>query len=334
MAFILGQKILDIIFLKKVRRNLRPKIAYLMHQNKLKRLKNAPKNVYSLKNLNCAIVHSGKEITDFKKQNQFIFDKYWQLDQQTMKSDVKEGTQRGWCCYCNKEVEFTWNVLPQFTPHIMLTERMICPECQNFNRVRALIHVLKTFDEKPSGKKIYCYEQTTPFYESLKKWLTPQNELIGSEYMGFDKKPGEIVNGIRHEDAMNMSFADNELDYILSNDVYEHVPDIDKTLKEAYRTLKAGGKLIFHIPFYVWREKTLKRAEIKDGEIIYLEEKEYHGGFSAEDPNGCLVYYNYGCDIFDIMKNAGFKNAYGVAIADENYVNIDYDPIVIFVGEK
>ena len=290
---------------------------------------------YKFKNYNCAIVHNYEEIKEFGEKTANISDKYYLLNKTSKEKNITKGKVRGWCCCCNKKTDFNWQIIPKYSNDILFNESFCCPICKMNNRQRALIHIFKMFEKSnPQNKKIYCYENDTVFMQYLKSKFCINNEIIGSEFFGFDKKPGEIINGVRHEDCMNLSFKDNELDYILSNDVFEHVPDIHKSLKEALRCLKVGGKLIFHIPLDLNREQTLKRAEIINGEILYKAPKEYHGGFSYTDPEGCLVFYNFGRDIFDIIKDAGFSNTYGITVQDEKFVNISSMPLVFFVCEK
>ena len=292
-------------------------------------------NRYDFKNWNCRIVRSYEEYRRFGEENKSITAKCFEIDEQNLKHGVHEGIIRGKCSFCDKKVDFIWKLRPQYSEHILFTEVLFHTGCHMTARQRAVIQLFKIFEKNnPVNKKIYIYEQTTPFYENYKNCWGKDNEIIGSEYLGFDKKPGEIVNGIRHEDSMNLSFKDNELDYMISNDVFEHVPDIDLSLKEAKRCLKPGGKLLFRIPIEWEREKTFKRAEFNNGEITYLAEKIYHGGFQHDGSDGSLLVYNYGQDIFDIVKRAGFKDAYGVAVLDKKYVNIDYTPILVFVCEK
>jgi ubiquinone/menaquinone biosynthesis C-methylase UbiE len=48
-----------------------------------------------------------------------------------------------------------------------------------------------------------------------------------------------------------LPFTDNSIDFIVSTDVFEHVKDLQQVLRECYRVLKKGGKLLVVFPqFY------------------------------------------------------------------------------------
>lgn len=50
-------------------------------------------------------------------------------------------------------------------------------------------------------------------------------------------------------DAQDLSaFADHSLDVVVSFDVMEHLPDVEKHFKEVARVLKPGGKYLFQTP--------------------------------------------------------------------------------------
>jgi len=273
---------------------------------------------------------------------------------------VKEGKLYGFCAVCKKNVDFSydWQYSDEKRQMINFRERLICPACGLNNRQRAMIDVLmqninkatkfsnrnkssimKLIGEKISNKltvktltrKIYLYEFVSPFYSVVANNLEADIEVIGSEFLGFDIKSGTTVNGIRHEDALNMSFSDNSLDAIVSNDVFEHVPDINVAFSEAYRILGHGGKLIFSVPF-IFADKTVKRAEVINGELKHLEEPTYHGNPVSSD--GSLVFYDFGWDMLDMCKNAGFTNVYMIAYFSEYLGNLCESPLFVFVAEK
>ena len=289
---------------------------------------------YRFDNYNCVVANNADEIKLFNKENKKYSDYCQKFNKKVQNSQKKSGIKSGYCSCCNQKVNFRWKLIPKLSENILFPETYICPKCLMYSRVRAIIHVFKILDSKPLNKTIYCYEQTTDFFDNIKDLYNDNNEVIGSEYFGADKIPGTYIDGIRHENAMDLSFSENSIDYMISNDVFEHVPNIDAALQEAKRCLKKDGKLIFHVPFNIDLEKTIRRAEIKDEKIVHYEKEEYHGGFSFENEKGCLAFYNFGCDIFDIMKKAGFSKTYAVAIQDKKFFNISIEPIVVFVCEK
>lgn len=52
-------------------------------------------------------------------------------------------------------------------------------------------------------------------------------------------------------DAADLPFNDNSVDLIINIAMLEHVPDPNKIIKESYRILKKGGKIIAYLPFMV-----------------------------------------------------------------------------------
>lgn len=161
-------------------------------------------------------------------------------------------------------------------------------------------------------------------------WNSDVN-IIGSEYLGYDKKPGEIINNLRHEDALNLSFENESIDIIVSNDVYEHVPDIKKVIQESYRVLKNKGKVIFTVPFYCFENEIKQRALIKNKEIINLMPAQFHDNPISE--KGSLVFYDFGWDLLNLYLKLGFKDVYALT-----YYSLFYGYLgqfqIMFVAEK
>ena len=132
----------------------------------------------------------------------------------------------------------------------------------------------------------------------------------GCSHTACDPRGAE-VDGIRHEDALALTFDDASFDVVVSNDVFEHVPDIDRALAECARVLRPGGRLLFSIPFNAARDETVQRARMRpDGEVEELLPPEYHGNPIGDGRS--LVYYDYGWDILDRLRRAGFAEAHAV----------------------
>ena len=131
---------------------------------------------------------------------------------------------------------------------------------------------------------------------------------------------------------MKLSFDDNSLDIIVSNDVYEHVPDIQTVLKEAFRVLKSNSKILISVPFHYSERRTKRRAYLNNGKTVHLAPALYHGNPLSEKDS--LVFYEYGWDFLDFCKGAGFNDAYVLAYYSLFFGYIGEGLQMIFIAEK
>jgi SAM-dependent methyltransferase len=186
-------------------------------------------------------------------------------------------------------------------------ERLICEGCGLNNRVRAAIHYFEEVLRPSSQAHIYLTEQSTPLY----RWLAAKYPaLAGSEYFG-DRLPygqTDAATGFRNESITKLTFGDASLNFILSFDVFEHVPHYQMAFAECHRTLRPGGALLFTVPFAKGTQENNVRARVNDkGEIEHLCEPQYHG--DPVNQQGCLSFYTFGWRIIDDLKRAGFARA-------------------------
>lgn len=211
----------------------------------------------------------------------------------------------GFCEVCGEETEFLLdfqysdNIIPNFR------ERMICTQCKLNSRQRYMISAV--MKEYSTGQKIYLYEQVTPLFKRLKA-LCGTDYITGSEYVFAGIKSGTLVDGIRHEDAENLSFENDSFNFVVSCDVFEHVNNYKKCFSEAARILRQKGKLFLSVPFHADQEKNFRRAEILDEKLIHYTEPIYHGNPMSND--GSLVFWDYGWEMLSDLKDAGFNDAY------------------------
>lgn len=253
------------------------------------------------------------------------------LNEKIKKEKKEQDSIKGYCINCGRVVNLQYSFIPG-NDDILFRERLFCPDCYFYNRARAMLYVIKKFINNRKDLSIYTYEQITILYSALQKLYGKSLNIVGSEFLDYNLPSGSIIDGIRHEDALNLSFEDESMDFMISMDVFEHVADLRKGFKEAYRVLKKGGYLLSTMPIDVNRDESLVRAIIENGEIIYLMEKEIHGNPLSED--GSLAFYNLGWDIMDMQKEAGFEDPYVIPILDKKSGHIDYYPVMIFVAQK
>jgi SAM-dependent methyltransferase len=221
----------------------------------------------------------------------------------------------GWCEVCNHASAFAcdWRYSNGKRPNFR--EGLVCPSCALNSRQRMMmLHVRERLTAhertRPATRpRLYLYEQMSPLYSILKARLDA--DVVGSEYLGHSLTPGEHLDGIRHEDALGLSFADESFDLAVSNDVLEHVPDVDQALEEAVRILRPGGGMLASIPFS-YQDSTRQRARVSNGRLEHLEQPEYHGNPLSEQ--GSLVFYDFGWDLLERCRTAGFADAYFVCV--------------------
>ena len=124
-----------------------------------------------------------------------------------------------------------------------------------------------------------------------------------SSYFWEEVTPGESRNGIQCQDLMNLTYADNTFDLVLSSDIFEHVRKPFVGFKEINRVLKPGGFHIFSIPTaYPLPPETVYRVDTTGTEDVYVLPKHYHG---APMGGKSLVYTDFGGDIIELMAADG-----------------------------
>ena len=151
--------------------------------------------------------------------------------------------------------------------------------------------------------KIYNVESNGALHNYL-KYL---NDYVCSEYFGDYETYGEEVGGVLNVDLMDIPFESNTLDYILSTEVFEHIPDPYKAFSEIHRILKIGGSHIFTVPYYSDREFDEVRSVLNQkNEIVHLMEPQYHGDPIRSD-EGILVYTIFAKEMHTKLEALGFE---------------------------
>jgi hypothetical protein len=217
----------------------------------------------------------------------------------------------GYCVPCGKNISFLvdmqWGGVRQ--DNVWLPnwrERQECPQCKMNNRQRLIATLIKQVLDAQHDNHVYLMEQVTPIYD----WATAafkNHSIIGSEYLGHEYESGATIKGIRHEDIENLSFHDDTLDLIVSNDVFEHVPNPARAFAECARVLKVGGVMFATIPFHNNNDESITRAKLINGRLEHILPPSYHGNPVSAD--GSLVFTDFGWDVLNDMQMAGFSDA-------------------------
>jgi hypothetical protein len=242
----------------------------------------------------------------------------------------------GFCCVCGHETNYLTSYMystgptPDGREMPNWREHMQCGHCGLVNRMRAALNALHTLAPPTSESRVYVTECLTSTYQ----WLHSRYQhLQGSEYFGQDFEPGTMVDGIRHEDVMNMSFADASFDRILSFDVLEHVPDPAKAFREIYRVLDNGGVFLFSVPFSADSQTDIVRATLKpDGTIEHHLPAEYHGN-PVDPEGGALCFRYFGWELLDQLRAIGFSRVHALAYWSEKQGYLGKEQYM-FLAEK
>ena len=243
----------------------------------------------------------------------------------------------GFCVPCNKRVQFLVDMQSggqrsgrRWIPN--WRERLECPHCHMNNRQRLVAALFKQrlSSQGLDGTTIYFMEQVTPIFN----WAImtfPQHKIVGSEYLGYEYTGGSVINGIRHEDVMNLSFEDNSVSLIVSNEVFEHVPDPNKAFSECARVLRNGGTMLATFPFHQNSDASIVRAKINANEVEHLLSPMYHGNPVSTD--GSLVFTDFGWDVLDDLRSAGFTEIRVGVYMSAEYGHLG-DGQLVFVAQK
>lgn len=184
------------------------------------------------------------------------------------------------------------------------------------SRLRAVCACVKAVaGYRPAASlAIYAPEAVTPFARHAAA-LWPA--FIGSEYLPTHEDRLRHP-GIRHEDVTALSFADAGLDIVVTNEVLEHVPDIQAALVEIRRVLRPGGWHIGTFPFRFMDWEHQQRARLDAGGVTHLMEPEWHG--NPTDPQGgSLVFTIPGWRVIDDARAAGFERVFMRFFASEEH---------------
>jgi SAM-dependent methyltransferase len=262
------------------------------------------------------------------------------IERQRAIEKVSEGVGQEWfdvhatCAMCSNvsdmRVSYTYahtmadgTIVPNWREHLDC-------KCGFINRIRAAMHLVKTVVQPGMGDDIYVTERVTQLY----KWLKIRYpKAVGTEYLGPQYKPGEIVNGLRHEDVCKLSFPDEQFDLMMSFDVLEHVEHFDRALFELYRCLKPGGSLVFAAPTQLERPEVIDRVLVNDDSSYnYLTEPEYHVN-PVDAENGALCFRYLGLDVLKTLRKLGFSEAKALFYWSKDYGYLG-DNQLLFYAQK
>ncbi|MGD1913285.1 MAG: class I SAM-dependent methyltransferase [Rivularia sp. (in: cyanobacteria)] len=189
---------------------------------------------------------------------------------------------------------------------------MYCPFCKSSSRKR---HVAKLLIDKVILKVSSLADISSnqnlnnltiynaDVNDAFSKVLYNSTSYFCSSYIPNVQPGGEVKEKVFCQDLENLTFASENFDVVITEDVFEHIRDYEKAFREVYRVLKKGGYHIFTVPCF-FDKPTLIRVDTSGVEDIHLLPPEYHGDRIR---GKILAYRTFGIDIFDFLEKVGFE---------------------------
>jgi SAM-dependent methyltransferase len=227
------------------------------------------------------------------------------------------------CCVCGKfgpkrfvkqavadKLVEMWRLSADEAKNLRIKESMICPWCGSKTRSRCLaetfLGLIKTDgSDQPQSVKIAATGKLPRTLilnqvDGLSEYLGANRNVVQTEFIE-DARPGETRDGLRHEDAQNLTFSDASFDLVISSETLEHIPDLDSALSEIWRVLAPGGVHLFTIPLKPGTARTETRCKIdSNGEPVDLiQPRLHHPGGTW----GWPVVTEFGDDLVDYLTN-------------------------------
>jgi SAM-dependent methyltransferase len=157
--------------------------------------------------------------------------------------------------------------------------------------------------EAPSFSRLEIYE---PGIAGPLRYVLRRLPHYVNSYYWPEVTPGEEQDGVRCEDLRHLTFADESFDLVISSDILEHVRGPMDAFAEIFRVLRPGARHVFTVPM-IWPlpSTTQTRVDYSGPEDNHLLPPVYHG--SPTDPQGSLVYTDFGMDLPESLRELGFE---------------------------
>ncbi len=218
------------------------------------------------------------------------------------------------------ELVAMWGLTDSEAFDLRLKESLICPWCGSKHRARRLATVIAqelrtrndhdaesadpigTHGEHANSETLLILNRI----DGLDKMRMPATiaRIVQTDY-AEGAEPGEIVCGVRHEDAQRMTFDDGMFSVVIDSETLEHVPDLEQALREIARVLKPGGLHVFTVPMKPGTERTESRiTRDASGELTdRILPRLHHPGGSW----GWEVHTEFGADFDSKLQAMGWQ---------------------------
>lgn len=198
------------------------------------------------------------------------------------------------------------------------------------SRHRGVLSCLQSVGHVHTSPIIYTPEAITPFARLLSQTFA----LVTCSEYADNAEDRSKLEGVHIEDLSHLTFPSDHFDFVITNDVLEHVADIDDCLREIVRVMKPGGWHVGTHPFNLGSSESVKRAIVTHGGVEYLLPPEYHG--NPVSSKGSLVFEVPGWDILARARAAGFSTAFMRALYSVRHgiFGADIAPVIVLMCQK
>ena len=221
----------------------------------------------------------------------------------------------GVCSVCGKRAEFS-----SIKPGYSLRETR-CSSCGAPRRTRDVARTLARLADGPDARllppalpalartRLFEAQAKGPFHERL----ATLPGYVCSEYIPETVAPGGVApDGVRCEDLEHLTFADGAFDYVITQDVLEHVANPWRAFDEIWRVLAPGGRHVFTVPVHE-DHSTTTRVRVDSSARHDLLPPVHHG-----DPvrqGGSLVITDFGDDLGALLTERGQPTTVALHVA-------------------
>ncbi len=194
----------------------------------------------------------------------------------------------GHCPVCDRTVRFVdWQDNARESP--------LCLRCGSVPRQRALQQVLAANVDLANAR----VHESSPSLGTFRALRARCRSYVAS-YFVPGRSPGARLGAFCNVDLGAQPFPDAAFDAVVTQDVFEHLPDPRGALREIARTLRPGGVHVFTVPRTLG-VATRVRAELRDGALHHRLPPEHHR--DPSDPRGSLVMTDFGDDLEAIVQS-------------------------------
>jgi SAM-dependent methyltransferase len=208
-----------------------------------------------------------------------------------------------------------------------LRDDYLCDNCGCIPRERALMKVIQ--ECCPNYKDLIIHESSPCVRGVSKKLMSTCKNYMSSHY--FPEIKETVYQGHYNIDLQNQYFESEMFDIVVTQDVFEHLPDPEAAIREIERTLKPGGFLFSTIPLVNKWQKTQKWANLVDGKVSFIYEADYHA--NPINPEGSAVFWHFGYDIAQIFTTCSNLKTMVIMVNDK-HLGIEGELLEVIVSRK